>query len=370
MTANPLTILHIDAEKAFSGGEVQVFLLMEGLRERGHRNVLVCPPGSACEREAAGRGFEVRTTPMRNSLDLRAVRDLAAIIVVVDPRLVHLHTGRATWLGGRAAHRAGYPAIATRRQDKRIKRNWKSRRMYGTYVQRVVAISPAVAARLTDGGVDPQRIDHISSAVDPASVRPEQGRERTRLALGADIGTTVLLSMGRLVRRKGFDVLLEALARTPIPRRWQLWLAGDGGERQRLETLAARRGLGAAVRFLGRRADRGDLLAACDLYVQPSRAEGLGIAALEAMAAGRPVLASRVGGLRHSVSEGRVGLLVPPDDPVALAEALACLIPDEELRERLGGNGPARIREGFLPRKMVDDYEALYHEVLAAEVAP
>jgi glycosyltransferase involved in cell wall biosynthesis len=307
---------------------------------------------------------------MRNSLDLGAVRILTAVMASVDPDLVHLHTGRATWLGGRAARRAGYPAITTRRQDKRVKRGWKSRRMYGTYVRRVVAISPAVADRLAEGGVDRACIDWISSAVDPASVRPEQGRERTRLALGADIGTIVILSAGSLVHRKGIDVLLEALAKVRVQRTWELWLAGDGGERERLEMLADRLGLADSVRFLGRRTDTGDLLAACDLYVQPSRAEGLGIAALEAMAAARPVLASRVGGLRHSVTEGRVGLLVSPEDPAALAEALTRLIPDEELRQRLGDNGPARIREGFLPGKMVDDYEALYLEVLVPEVAP
>jgi len=119
------------------------------------------------------------------------------------------------------------------------------------------------------------------------------------------------------------------------------------------------------VKFLGTREAVADLFRACDVFVMPSRREGLGIACLEAMAAERPVIASRVGGLGDAVVHERTGLLVPPEDPQALADAIARMIRDPDLRARLGAAGPDRVAEGFLPEQMVTAYQDLYLEVLA-----
>ena len=141
----------------------------------------------------------------------------------------------------------------------------------------------------------------------------------------------------------------------------------------RLKATVARlcRELGIAeeVRFLGARPDKAELLGACDLFALASRLEGLGVAALEAMAAGRPVLASRVGGLAEAVVDGSTGVLVEPEDDEGLARALARLRDDPDLRARFGKAGTARIAEGFLPEHMVASYERLYREVLAESSA-
>jgi glycosyltransferase involved in cell wall biosynthesis len=174
-----------------------------------------------------------------------------------------------------------------------------------------------------------------------------------------------VLCVAALFERKGIDVLLRALSslsdEEPVPR---VWIVGDGPERPRLERLAARLGVDDRVRFLGRRDDVADLLTACDVYVQPSRHEGLGVAALEAMAAGRPVVASRTGGLAESVVHERTGLLVPAEDPAALAESLARLLEDPALRKRLGSAGPERVTKAYSPGAMVEAYAQLYDEVL------
>jgi hypothetical protein len=115
-----LRVLHVDTETGYSGGEVQVFLLMAGLRRRGHHIVLVCPPGSASEIHARREGFECRTIPMLSQIDLRAVVGLRREIVAARADLVHLHTGRANWLGGLAARAAGVAAVSTRRMDRRV----------------------------------------------------------------------------------------------------------------------------------------------------------------------------------------------------------------------------------------------------------
>ncbi|HEX6885577.1 MAG TPA: glycosyltransferase family 4 protein [Planctomycetota bacterium] len=359
----PLSIAHVDAEPAFSGGEVQVFLLIEGLGRRGHRNVLIAPPGSASEREGRARGLEVHAVPMRSDLDLPAVVRLRRALAGARVDLVHLHTGRATWLGAWAARWARRPAVSTRRQDRPVARSARTRLLYGRLLARTVAISPAVAECLRLGGVRAPQV--IASSVDPAALRPRRARADVRAELGLAPEDFVVLTLCALVPRKGVDVLVDALAALPpSPTPSVLLVAGDGPERAALEARAA--SLGRRVRFLGARTDKAELLAACDAFVLASRAEGLGVAALEAMAAGRAVVASRVGGLAEAVVEGRTGLLVPPGEPAPLAAALARLRDDPALRAQLAGNGPARVREGFEVEQMVSAYERLYREVLSA----
>jgi len=358
-----LTIAHVDAERGFSGGEVQVFLLMEGLAQRGHRNVLLCPPRSAAATEAARRGIGVATVPMRGDADLLAVWRLARAVRGAD--VVHLHTGRAAWLGGLAARRAGVPAIVTRRMDRVIGPGWRTRLIYETCSRRTAAIAPGIVEQLVAGGVPRDRVVLIPSAVDPRRVQPRLAAGALRGAQGVGADEVVLLSIAALVRRKGLDVLLDALAalahRGLRPR---LWVAGDGPERASLAAQAERLGLGGQVDWLGQRDDVGDLFAAADVFVLPSRAEGLGVAALEAMAAGRAVVASAVGGLADAVVDGRTGLLVPPGDAVALGAALERVLHEPALRAALGAAGPARVAEGFLAEQMVEAYERLYRDVL------
>lgn len=358
-----LTIAHVDAERGFSGGEVQVFLLMEGLARRGHHNLLLCPPGSAAARAALRRGVATAPARMRGDLDLLAVRRLAAAMRGAD--LAHLHTGRAAWLGGLAAWRAGVPAIVTRRMDRPLRRGWRTRFIYQRATRRTAAIAPGIVAQLAAAGVPSDRVVLIPSAVDPERVRPRLGAGALRAAQGVPAEPTVLLCLAALVRRKGIDVLLDALA-TLAGRglRPRLWVAGDGPERAALRAQGERLGLAAQVDWLGQREDVGDLLAAADVLVLPSRAEGLGVAALEAMAAARPVVASAVGGLADAVRDGRTGLLVPPGDAVALGAALERLVREPGLRAALGAAGPARVAEGFLAEQMVAAYERLYRDVL------
>jgi len=373
VTGELLRLAHVTSERGFSGGEVQVFLLMEGLRARGHENLLVCPPGSRAERAARAHGFAVECVEMRNDLSVLAAYRISAALRRHAPALVHCHTGRSNWLGGVAARSAGVPALSTRRMDRRVSRGLRTRWLYGHLLQRVAAISPAVARRLRDAGVASERIRVIWSAVDPAALAPSAPRAAVRAKLGGAPEMPCLLVAANLVHRKGVDVLLTAAAALAPRARYALWIAGDGPERGALEAAAARLGIGERVRFLGQRGDVPDLLEACDVCVLPSRREGLGVAALEAMARGRPVVASAVGGLAEIVVAEETGLLVPPGDAAALAAALERLIGDRALALRLGAAGAKRVAEHFVADAMVSAYEQLYREILAergAEGAP
>jgi len=170
------------------------------------------------------------------------------------------------------------------------------------------------------------------------------------------------LALGRLHRNKGFDVLIEALPRAAHV---HLWLAGDGPERAALERRARQVGVESRVRFLGWRDDVPSLLAACDFLVVPSRQEPLGNTIVEAWAASRPVIASETAGPKELIAADETGLLVPADDPRALALALDRLADDSELRRRLAAAGHARYRAEFSESRVVDAYRSLLAKVAA-----
>lgn len=300
---------------------------------------------------------------MGGELSPRAIAGAVRRLRACGADVVHLHTGRANWVGGLAAAWLGRPAVTTRRMDRRVRRGPRTQILYRRLVGRAAAISSAVARRLAEGGVPEDITRVIPSAVDPQALRPRQRREDTRDDLGCPQDAACALALANLVHRKGIDLLLRAVA-AGIPQHAKFWIAGEGPERPRLEARAAELGIAERVHFLGRRSDVADLLEACDLLVAPSRQEGLGVAALEAMARARPVIATAVGGLAEAVIHERTGLLVAPEDVEALRAALARLLGDATLRETLGDAGPARVAEAFSAEAMVRAYETLYLEAI------
>lgn len=358
--AVPVKVLHVDAESGFSGGEVQVFLQIEELARRGVTNVLAAPADSRALQEARARGIAAEPVSMRGDLSLGSVLRLRSILKSGAFDVVHLHTGRATWLGGMAAWLAGVPAITTRRMDRRVKRGWKTRLIYGRFVRCVAAISPGVRDGLRAAGIPDERIHLVPDAIDPHAWAPVRSRDDVRRELQTSDEAFVVLTCGVLERRKGHDVLLEAATRLPDV---HVWIAGAGSEAEALAEQVERTHLADRVQLLGARKDVADLLGACDLVAMPSRAEGLGVAALEALAAGRAVVASRVGGLADLIQDDRTGRLVPPEDAPALASAIERFASDPELLQRCGREGPTRVSEGFLVEQMVDAYMALYREL-------
>ncbi len=252
-----------------------------------------------------------------------------------------------------------------------------------------VAVSAAVRDFLVQGeGLDPARFVVIPNGIDlepfrhqvtPAAARgrldallraaggPGRAAAGAAHSPGAEAPLRVAF-VGRLAEQKGVDVLLEALARGPAAIR--LVLLGDGPWRHRLEERAARPDLMGRVVFAGAREDVPALLPAFDLLVLPSRWEGFGLAAVEGMAAGLPVVGTQVDGPRDVVLDGVTGLLVPPEDPAALAGALGRVAADRELARRLAEAGRRRAWERFDARRMAREVVDLYLEHLPAGARP
>ena len=214
----------------------------------------------------------------------------------------------------------------------------------------VVANSEGLAA-LARRFTPDQPVLIIPNGVDTALYQPGHRPERPA-------GPLRLLFVGRLVRQKGLDCLLEAIARLPAPDAVDLQLVGDGPARSELEHQAAALGVAGQVAFTGwaERAAMPGLYAGADVFVFPSRDEGMPNVVLEAMAAGLPVVATRIAGTRDLVVEGETGLMIDTDDADALAAAIARLASDPALRHRLGGQGRHRVVEAFSWRAVAEAY--------------
>lgn len=354
-------VLHLEAGRHLYGGPRQVLYLLRGLGQAGVRCSLVAPAGSALAAAAPATGAAVHAVPIGGDLDILAVGRLFALLRELKPDLVHVHSRRgADFFGAIAARLAGTPALLTRRVD-HPDGGWLAGRKYAGYA-RVAAISGAVLAQLRAAGLPPQRLALVPSAVDAADCVPVLTRQALLERLGLPADALLVAVVAQLIPRKGHEVLLQAWpairAACPAAR---LLVCGSGPLH---EQLLARAGGDDSVLFIGFQPDLREWLGRVDLLVHPALAEGLGVAVLEAQAAGVPVVASAAGGLPEAVADGRSGLLVPPGKAPALAAAVSALLADPDRRAALGAAGRAHMAERFSVAAMTRGYLALYRQLL------
>jgi glycosyltransferase involved in cell wall biosynthesis len=286
------------------------------------------------------------------------------------PDVVHTFLIAASIYGRMAAFAAGVPLVLAAEQNvyaRKPKRHAMLERVLATRTYRVVACCDVVGRFYQKQvGVPASKVAVIYNAV-RFGRRPEAADAiAARAALDLPPDALVLGTLGRLTEQKGHRVLLRAvaeIART-VPS-VALFVAGTGALREELEAEAARLGVAERVRFLGLRRDRETLYAAMDVFVLPSHWEGLSLALVEAMGAGRAVVATSVGGNPEVVQDGRTGLLVPPDDPQALADALTTIGLDQGLRISLGEAAEQDARDRFSIEQHVAQLAALYRQGLA-----
>lgn len=364
-----LSILHVDPERGLGGGERQVLGLMRHLAAAGQHQVIACDPAGRLVAEAAALGIGSRPLRVRNHVDGVAGWRLAHLLASERYDIVHFHTARAHALVSFLRFRHQPCRVVTRRMDYPLRGAWYARWLYNRGVDAVVAISEGVQAVLVSGGVDPTRIEVIRSGVEVGDfAEVHRMRASARAELGIDDGVAAIAVVAALEYRKGHDILLEAaaeIAQQPI----RLLFAGAGSREQALRARAAGLGLGECVTFLGRVDDVRPILAAADVVAMPSRQEGLGVAVLEAMAAGRPVVASNVGGLPEALGND-AGLLVRPEDVLALRTALEQLLRDRRLGARLGAAARTRVSEGFAMAGVAQATLGVYHRLIAETYGP
>jgi len=269
----------------------------------------------------------------------------------VRPHIVHTFMLPASLYGRLSALAAGVPVIIGTEVNIYERKQWHHRiaeRLLAARSACVVASAesvkrayvrqlriPADAVRVVYNAVN---WDRLQSTAAPAAVRAALGIPEDRLLVGV---------VATLQDKKGHSVLFDAFARTPGLENVWLLVVGDGPLRSTLEQYAASVGIRDRVTFSGTRRDLGNLLPAMDVFALPSLWEGLPLALILAMGAGRPVVATRLAGIPEVVSDGETGLLVPPGDATALGAAVARLCGDARLRARLGAAASGAVRERF-----------------------
>lgn len=371
-----MKMLHVVGDSGFGGGSRVILAIAAGARDAGH-DVTVLTTDPRFEAILADAGITVlaedwvrrRPHPWH---DLRGVTALQRHLQHERYDVVHTHTTRGGVLGRLSAHRAGTPTVLHTAHGFAVAEHdaaWKQAAVFAVervaagWCDHIVTVSHHHARWATARGVRPHGSLRVIPNGVPDVFATTSDRSRSRR------GPT-LVHVGRLAHGKGIDVLLEAVA---ILRRTagssagvHLVVAGDGPASAELHALADHLGVTTAVTWLGHRDDVGAVLAAADVVVLPSLREGLSLALLEAMAAGRPIVATNLGGTAEALAGGRGGVLVPPGDVVAVARAVGRLLDEPTRADAMGRRARELYEADYRLERMVSDYVALYAEVAAA----
>lgn len=338
-----MTVLHLDTERGWRGGERQLLWLAEELGRQGHRSYVGARPGELLAARARQRGVPTVASNPVGDADVLAAMRLRRMLRLLEVDLIHTHTSHALALAALATMGRPVPIVAARRVDFPFSRNAATRWKYGRAAA-VVAVSAAVRDVLVNGGLHPDLVTVIHDGV-PLDRRVVPATADVLTELGVPAGAPLAVQVAQLVGHKDPVTFVHAIAeaRKVVPTLHGL-LVGEGEERPTLERLIAELGLGDVIHLAGYRTDADPLLAAADVVVLSSREEGMGSVLLDALMLGRPAVATRAGGIPEVLVDGESGLLVPVGDARALGAAIARVIVEPGLSNQLTARGRERVK--------------------------
>jgi glycosyltransferase involved in cell wall biosynthesis len=324
-------------------------------------------PNAGIVEEAQRHSLEIELVPCAGRMDWKAVRRIRRLVQERRVDVIHAHGYKADCYAFAAALRGRAALFAT-------SHNWPNRhplmqayaradRMVLRRFDGVGVVSEVVSSLLRRSGVPAERIAVVHNGVDVGAFRAARQRLRSERGWTQE---RLIGFVGRLVPDKGGDILLRAaqsvVAAYPDTR---VVFVGGGPAREAWEALAAQLGIGSSVHFTGVRNDMPEVYASLDMVVLPSLIEAMPMCLIEAMAAGKPVIATRVGAVPKVVAPGVTGLLTHPGDVMALRWAILRLIEEPDLAHRLGANGAAQAAQHFSDTTMAQRYLALYERAIA-----
>ncbi len=363
-------LVHLTASSFFGGPERQMLGLAKALPDVYRSTFLSFAEGGRCAAfldQTEQAGFEGQ--PLCNDMPrLRAcMRELATVLRIRAADVLICHGYKSNLLGRIAARRAGVPIVSVSRgwtgENVKVQLYEKLDRLNLRFMDAVVAVSEGQAQKVLKAGVPAQKLTIIRNAARLDAFRDPipHYREKLKQLAGATGAEKIIVAAGRLSPEKGFAVLVDAAAearKSGAEHRFVIF--GDGKQRISLENQIAKFGLKERVILAGFQNDLDRWIPWADVVVLPSFTEGLPNVALEASAAGIPVVATAVGGTPEVVRDGETGYLVPPGNPVALSDKILSLCRDEFLRRRLGEAGQRFMHEHFSFAAQADAYQRLF----------
>src|SRR6184192_181360 len=388
---HPVRILRVIARLNMGGPALHVAYLTDGLKNRGYDTTLAAGTLARGEDSMAfvadGLGIEViridelgrEISPLR---DLAATIRIAKLIRRERPQILHTHTAKAGTVGRVAALLAGSrrPPLVVHTFHGHVLRGYLGplRSLFFRLLERwlaarttaLIAVSPQVRDDLVSLGIAPRErfaVIRLGIELDERIASEEDGRVESRRYLGIPDGRFAVGWIGRMTAVKRTDdvlVAFKSLRESGVDA--TLCMVGDGPDRAGLEQRAHDLGIVRDTLFLGYQEEVAPFYAAFDALVLPSSNEGTPVSVIEALGAGRPVVATRVGGVPDVVRDGEDGFLVEPGATAELAERLGLLARDPALRERMGKQGRERVVPRYAVERLVDDVDRLYRSLVSA----
>jgi glycosyltransferase involved in cell wall biosynthesis len=358
-------ILFVNSIRMWGGAEVWLMDIMSGLQTRGHTLTLVCRPGTILEKNARARGFDVVAMRMRSDFDPVVVVAMLGLIRRRRIDLVCTNMDKEMRFAGLAARLARHVAVVPSREvDYPIKNALRYRLAYQKLSDSVMTNSESTKRTLLASAqwMSPERVEVVYKGIDPAPylVNPEEGAV-VRRELGIEMGDPVIGFVGQIIERKGIPDIIEAIPSVirALPRARFLFV-GEGKLSQFLLERVRELGVQDHVVYAGFRSDVVRVMKAIDVLVLASVTEGFGYVLVEAMAAEKPVVATRVSSIPEIVRDGETGILVDVHRPDQLASSLVAILRDPQLAAEMGQRGRQVVLDKFTLERMLERTEAVF----------
>ncbi len=377
---NEINVLHVIVGGEINGGERYLLSIIDNMSRDNYRLFFICSEEQKnLLQELGKRNLETLPLNMQSKFRINTLFQIRNFIRAKKIRIVHTHGTRVSFYGRLAARWAGVPIIISTVHSSlynypigRMKKKMYTYldRLTAHFCDQIICVSRALAdemvkrSKINPGkiliirnGVDLKRFDQIG---DTAYLLKESNTNSEDKKIGA---------IGRLSHEKGHACLLKAVARLKksFPR-LKCLIVGDGPLRQELERLSRELGISQNCIFLGARRDIAEILSILDLLVLPSLSEGLSMALLESMASRCPAVASRVGGIPELIEDGKTGLLVEPENPLALAEAIRSLLQNKDKAKEISLNARRRVEKEFTVEEMAKKTEGIYERFVKEKI--
>lgn len=359
-----LKILHTEWSDGLGGQEKRILAELSGMTDRGHYVALVCREHARIKSEAEKMSVDLFTLPMRRPYDFISIIKVTEIIRKIKFDIVNTHSGVDSWIGGLAAKIAGVPIlIRTRHLNIPLKRNIFNFVHY--LPDMYITCGENMRKNLIEKcGFSDNKVVSIPTGVSNEffDIKRDLG---LKVKYGIDSNATVITNVGILRSVKGHEITLKAVKR--VVERFPdvvFFLAGDGPRKKSLEKMADDLRISSHVIFAGFIENIKEVYSFSDLIVLSSWSEGLPQSLLQAMAAGVPVIATRVGGVPEIIRSEETGILVEPGDFQSLSKGIIRLLENYKLREQMINRAKELVANKYTLTHMLDKTESLYKELL------
>lgn len=361
-------LLHTEWSDGWGGQERRIVNEMAGMQARGHQVHLATRAGAQIIAPAQAAGITVTTLPFAGKFDRATISGLVRYIREHRIDLVNTHSGKDSWSGGLAAKWARVRLVRTRHLDLPLRRHPLN---FVHYLHdALISCGQLMREHLLAAGFPAQEVVSIPTGIDFERFTPTQSRTQVRAQLGIPPQAPMALMVGVIRSVKRHEIALRAWVQVAaaFPQA-RLVLAGDGPLREAMIALAGQLGIADQVQFLGHREDVANLIAAADVGLLTSHSEGVPQAITQMLGLGLPVVATAVGGVPELIMAQETGLLVPPEDPFATAQALLTCLQQPHYAQTLARRGQQHVLAHYSLRAMLDQTEALYARLLVGRAA-